>query len=55
MCKICIEYQKGLLTFEEAMINANEMSSTDPHHEDVIIMLINDNIDENNDFFDDLD
>ena len=41
MCLICTDYQKGLLTWNEAWQNAHEMTDKE-HYEEVAIMLIND-------------
>lgn len=41
MCRICVEYQKDLLTFEEAMLNTEEMAIDDPHKEEVKMLLLN--------------
>lgn len=46
MCKICTEYWNGVLTWEEAWQNTVEMSIEDPHHEDVVIMLINEQVED---------
>lgn len=41
MCMICTDYQKGLLTWNEAWMNSYEI--TDKEHQiDVIVMLVND-------------
>lgn len=41
MCKICVEYQLGNLTWDEAMKNSYEITDKD-HMQDVLVMLVND-------------
>ena len=43
MCMICVDYQKGKLTFEEAVRNLQEMMKTldSDHLDKVIDMLFN--------------
>ena len=40
MCMICVDYQKGILSFEEAILNTEEMSNDDPHKLEIMNMLI---------------
>ena len=41
MCLICVEYQKGKLTVNEAWNNLNEMQETiDPEHIDVVLSML---------------
>ena len=41
MCLICVEYQKGKLTVNEAWNNLNEMQAAiDPEHIDVVLSML---------------
>ena len=41
MCLICVEYQKGKLTVNEAWNNLNEMQDAiDPEHIDVVLSML---------------
>ena len=39
MCIICVDFQKGLLTLEEAWKNLKEANYEDDHASDVLQML----------------
>lgn len=41
MCKICVEYQQGLLTWEEAWMHSYEITDKE-HMMDVVVMLVGD-------------
>lgn len=43
MCRICVDYQLGKITFEEAWNNSYELQDKE-HMQDVWVMLINDMI-----------
>lgn len=40
MCLICVEWQLGKLTFDEAFRNLNEIKEEDPEHYDEVVALL---------------
>ena len=48
MCLICVEFQKGSLTTNEAWRNLQEMKEgmTDEHHDEVVTMIVESILDE---------